>query len=141
LRARQRAWLPLHLIRACVARAVPLFAVCGGFQELNVAFGGTLHQHLEEMPSEPGYAPRFDHREKKDDPLDVQYGPAHEVTFVEGGIFENLLGARMVEVNSLHGQGVARIADGLVAEGRAADGTVEAMQVRGAKAFALGVQW
>ncbi|MDP1625930.1 gamma-glutamyl-gamma-aminobutyrate hydrolase family protein [Parvibaculum sp.] len=138
---RQRDALTLTLIRHCVERSVPLFAVCRGFQELNVAFGGTLHQHIHEVPSEPGFAPRFDHRENKDDPLDIQYGPAHDVMLEAGGAFENLLGTRTIEVNSLHGQGVARIADALVAEGRAADGTVEAMRVRGAAAFALGVQW
>lgn len=138
---RQRDALTLKLIRACVERSVPFFAVCRGFQELNVAFGGTLHQHIHEVPSEPGFTPRLDHRENKDDPLDIQYGPAHDVILEAGGVFEKLLGTRTIEVNSLHGQGVARIADALVAEGRAADGTIEAMQVRDAKAFALAVQW
>jgi putative glutamine amidotransferase len=138
---RQRDALTLDLIRASVERAIPLFAVCRGFQELNVAYGGTLHQHLQEIPSEPGYAPRFDHREQKDDPLDVQYGPVHDVFFEEGSVFEKLLGTRTIVVNSLHGQGIARVADALIPEGRAVDGTVEAVQVRGAGAFALGVQW
>ena len=135
---RQRDALTLDLIRACVARAVPLFCVCRGFQELNVAFGGTLHQHLQEEPGEPGFAPRLDHREAKDDPLEIQYGPAHRVTLTPG---ERLLGAPAVEVNSLHGQGIARLGAGLTVEGRAPDGTIEAMRVTGAKAFALGVQW
>ncbi|HCX67969.1 gamma-glutamyl-gamma-aminobutyrate hydrolase family protein [Parvibaculum sp.] len=138
---RQRDALTLKLIRACVDRAVPLFAVCRGFQELNVAYGGTLHQHIHEAPSDPGYEPRFDHRENKDDPLDVQYGPAHAVMLETGSIFESLLGTRTIEVNSLHGQGIARLADRLIAQGRAADGTIEAAEVRDAKGFALGVQW
>lgn len=138
---RQRDALTLKLIRACVDRALPLFAVCRGFQELNVAYGGTLHQHIHEEPSDPGFEPRMDHRENKDDPLEIQYGPAHEVMLEGGGVFENLLGTRTIEVNSLHGQGIARLADGLVAEGRAADGTYEAVRVRDAKGFALGVQW
>ncbi|MFN4353945.1 gamma-glutamyl-gamma-aminobutyrate hydrolase family protein [Parvibaculum sp.] len=138
---RQRDALTLALIRECVARAVPLFAVCRGFQELNVAFGGTLHQHIEETGGEPGFAPRLDHREKKDDPLEIQYGPAHDVALTPGGAFEKLLGTQTIRVNSLHGQGIARLADGLVAEGRAPDGTVEAVRVKGAAAFALGVQW
>jgi len=138
---RQRDALTLKLIRACVDRAVPLFAVCRGFQELNVAYGGTLHQHIHEAPSDPGYEPRFDHRENKDDPLDVQYGPAHAVMLETGSIFENLLCTRTIEVNSLHGQGIARLADRLIAQGRAADGTIEAAEVRDAKGFALGVQW
>ncbi len=133
--------LTLDLIRACVTRAVPLFCVCRGFQELNVAFGGTLHQHLEEMPGEPGFGPRFDHRERKDDPLDVQYGIAHQVNLSAGGVFEKILGTRTIQVNSLHGQGVAQPGGGLAVEGYAGDGTVEAMSVRGAKTFALGVQW
>ncbi len=137
----QRDALTLGLIRASVERGAPLFCVCRGFQELNVAFGGTLHQHIHEMPGEPGFAPRFDHRESKDDPLDTQYGPAHEVDLVEGGAFETILGTRTIRVNSLHGQGVARLADRLVAEGRAPDGTVEAASVRDASGFALGVQW
>ncbi len=137
----QRDALTLDLIRASVARGVPIFCVCRGFQEMNVAFGGTLHQHLQETESEKGYATRFDHREQKDDPLDVQYGPAHEVELTPGGIFEKILGTRTISVNSLHGQGVARVADALAVEGRAPDGTVEAMSVRDARAFALGVQW
>ncbi|MEN6541463.1 gamma-glutamyl-gamma-aminobutyrate hydrolase family protein [Parvibaculum sp.] len=137
----QRDALTLGLIRACVERGVPLFCVCRGFQEMNVAFGGTLHQHIHEMPGEPGFAPRFDHRENKEDPLDKQYGPSHEVNLIEGGAFERILGTRKIEVNSLHGQGVAQLSPHLVAEGRAPDGTVEAMSVRDAKGFALGVQW
>lgn len=138
---RQRDALTLTLIRECITRAVPLFVVCRGFQELNVALGGTLHQHLQEMPGEPGFAPRFDHRENKDDPLETQYGPAHDVTLEAGGAFEKLLGTRTIRVNSLHGQGIDRLADALIAEGRAPDGTVEAVRVRDARAFALGVQW
>ncbi|MEX0838711.1 MAG: gamma-glutamyl-gamma-aminobutyrate hydrolase family protein [Parvibaculum sp.] len=138
---RQRDALTLDLIRACVDRAVPFFAVCRGFQELNVAFGGTLHQHLQEEPGEEGFAPRFDHREKKDDPLETQYGPVHDVTLTAGGAFERLLGASKLSVNSLHGQGIARLGPGLTVEGRAADGTIEAVRVTEAKGFALGVQW
>jgi len=138
---RQRDALTLDLIRECVNRGVPFFAVCRGFQELNVAFGGTLHQHIHEVPSEPGYAPRLDHRENLDDPLDVQYGPAHDVMLAEGGTFAKLLNTNTITVNSLHGQGVDRIAEALVIEGRAPDGTIEAVRVREAKAFAMGVQW
>lgn len=138
---RQRDALTLRLIRAATERAVPLFAVCRGFQEMNVAFGGTLHQHIHEEPSEPGYAPRMDHREDKEDPLAIQYGPAHDVMFRQGGFFEKLLGTRKIVVNSLHGQGIDRKADRLIAEGRAIDGTIEAVTVEGAKSFALGVQW
>ncbi|HEX7777300.1 MAG TPA: gamma-glutamyl-gamma-aminobutyrate hydrolase family protein [Parvibaculum sp.] len=137
----QRDALTLDLIRASVERGVPLFCVCRGFQELNVAFGGTLHQHIHETEGEPGFAPRLDHRERKDDPLDTQYAPAHEVNFTPGGIFEKIIGTRTIRVNSLHGQGIARAADRLAVEGRAPDGTPEAVALRDAKAFALGVQW
>ncbi len=133
--------LTLDLIRASVARGVPIFCVCRGFQELNVAFGGTLHQHIHETPGEKGFAPRLDHRESKDDPLDVQYAPAHEVALAEGGIFEKIIGATTIIVNSLHGQGIDRVAVGAAVEGRAPDGAVEAVSVGGAAAFALGVQW
>lgn len=137
----QRDTLTLDLIRACVERAVPLFCVCRGFQELNVAFGGSLHQHIHEIPSEPGYAPRFDHREDKDAPLDTQYGFAHPVTLTKGGQFEKLLGTSEIQVNSLHGQGIAAPAPRFIVEGRAADGTVEAASIKDATGFALGVQW
>lgn len=137
----QRDTLTLDLIRACVEREVPLFCVCRGFQELNVAFGGSLHQHIHEVPSEPGYAPRFDHREDKDAPLDTQYAPAHDITLTSGGILQKLLGTSSIKVNSLHGQGIARPADRFLIEARALDGTVEAATIRDAKNFALGVQW
>lgn len=137
----QRDALTLDLIRACVERAVPLFCVCRGFQELNVAFGGSLHQHIHEIPSEAGFEPRFDHREDKDAPLEAQYAAAHEVILTPGGTFEKLVGAPSVRVNSLHGQGIARPAERFIIEGRAADGTVEAASIRDAAGFAFGVQW
>jgi putative glutamine amidotransferase len=137
----QRDTLTLELIRACVAQAVPLFCVCRGFQELNVAFGGSLHQHLQDMPSEPGFGPRFDHREDKNATLETQYGPAHEVALTPDGFFARLLGTSTIEVNSLHGQGIARPAERLIIEGRASDGTIEAARIRDAKGFILGVQW
>lgn len=137
----QRDALTLDLIRACVERAVPLFCVCRGFQELNVAFGGTLHQHWQEVPGEPGYAPRFDHRENKDDPLEKQYAPAHDIELTAGGVFEKIIGERTIRVNSLHGQGIARPAQRLRIEGRAPDGTIEAASIEGAQNLAIGVQW
>ena len=141
LHDRQRDALSLDLIRQAVARGVPLFCVCRGFQELNVAYGGTLHAHLEETESDKGFSPRFDHREDKDAPLEDQYGPAHELSLTPGGQFEKLLGTQTIDVNSLHGQGVDKLGDGLSIEGRAPDGTIEAVRVEDARAFALGVQW
>jgi putative glutamine amidotransferase len=125
----------LPLIPRVVASGLPLFAVCRGFQEMNVAYGGTLWQKVQEVP---GLA---DHRENKEDPLEVQYAPAHEVALVAGGELERLAGATQVTVNSLHSQGVQRLGDGLEVEARAPDGLIEGFRVRGAPGFALAVQW
>jgi putative glutamine amidotransferase len=125
----------LPLIKRIVARGVPLLAVCRGFQELNVAYGGTLHQHLEEVPG------RFDHREDKHQPLEVQYAQVHDMNLTPGGTLEALARTRTIKVNSLHGQGVDRVGDGLEVEATAPDGTVEGLRVRDAKTFALGLQW
>lgn len=135
----------LSLIRTCVDRAVPLFCVCRGFQELNVAFGGSLHQHLEETAATRGYASRLDHREDKQAELEVRYGPAHDVELVAGGFLDALLAEevprRRFRVNSLHGQGIDRLADSARAEAYSEDGVIEALQIVDASAFALGVQW
>jgi putative glutamine amidotransferase len=125
----------LPLIKHIVDRGVPLLAVCRGFQELNVAYGGTLHQHVEEVPG------RFDHREDKHQSLDVQYAPVHDVHLTPGGRLEAIAGQSTIKVNSLHGQGVDRVGEGLTVEAVAADGTVEGLRVRNAKSFALAVQW
>lgn len=127
--------LTLPLIPQAVATGVPVLGVCRGFQEMNVAYGGTLWQKVQEVP---GLA---DHRENKDDPLDVQYGPAHEVELVAGGVLRGLAGAERVTVNSLHSQGVQRLAEPLEVEARAPDGLVEAFHVRDARDFAVAVQW
>ena len=124
----------LALLRAAIEAGTPVFAVCRGAQELNVALGGTLHQHVHEV------AGRLDHREREDAPLDVQYGPAHDVTVLEGGLLEKL-GLRRFTVNSLHGQGIDRLAPGLRAEAVAPDGQIEAVSLPGAAGFLLGVQW
>ena len=125
----------LKLIDRALDLGVPLFSICRGYQELNVVLGGSLHQHVEEQP---GY---HDHRENPDDPLDVQYGPSHEVHLVEGGMLYKLAGTDTVAVNSLHSQGVARLADGVTVEAVADDGLIEAFVVDGAPGFTLAVQW
>ena len=130
---RDRTTLPL--IRKAVRRNLPLFAVCRGFQEVNVALGGSLHQQLHEVPG------LSDHRENKDDPLDVQYGPAHAVNLVDGGMLQRLCGESRIDVNSLHGQGVARLAEGVCVEAISDDGLVEAFRVDASDGFALAVQW
>lgn len=125
----------LPLAKKALAAGVPLFAVCRGYQELNVVLGGSLHQLVHEVP---GY---HSHKENPDEPLDVQYGLSHPVTLVEGGMLRQLAGTSTVEVNSLHSQGVARLADGVTVEAVADDGLIESFRVDGAKAFALAVQW
>ncbi len=125
----------LPLIKQIVERGVPLLALCRGFQELNVAYGGTLHQHVEEVSG------RFDHREDKNQPLDVQYAPVHDVHLTPGGRLEMLAGTGTINVNSLHSQGIDRLAAGLAVEAVAPDGQIEAVRVREAKSFAVGVQW
>lgn len=123
----------LPLIRAIVEHGTPLLAVCRGFQELNVAYGGTLFQHVEEVPG------RMDHREDKTAPLDVQYAPVHDVLLA--GHLQRIAGKPKIKVNSLHGQGIDRVGEGLVVEALADDNQVEALRVKDAKAFAIGVQW
>lgn len=125
----------LPLISRAVERGIPVLAICRGCQEMNVAFGGSLHQKVHEVP---GFD---DHREDKTEPLEIQYGPAHRVTLAAGGILESLAGARAVEVNSVHGQGIDRLGNDLVVEATAPDGLVEAFRVDGARSFALAVQW
>jgi putative glutamine amidotransferase len=131
----QRDATTLPLVRDAVDAGVPVLAICRGFQEMNVAFGGTLHQRVQD---EPGH---IDHREDKDAPLDEQYGPAHRVRLAPSGLLARLAGADELMVNSLHAQGVAKLAPPLVVEATADDGLVEAFRVNGSAAFALGVQW
>jgi putative glutamine amidotransferase len=125
----------LPLAEKALENGVPLFALCRGFQELNVVLGGTLHPHVHEVE---GY---HDHRENPDDPLELQYSPSHEVHLVEGGLLRKLAGTDTVMVNSLHSQGVARLADGVTVEAVADDGLVEGFRVDGVKGFALALQW
>ncbi len=125
----------LPLLELALEKGVPVFAVCRGFQELNVVLGGTLHQNVHEVE---GYR---SHKENPDDPLDVQYGPSHEVHLVEGGLLRDLAGTDTVTVNSVHSQGVARLAGGVSVEAVADDGLIEGFRVDGAKNFALAVQW
>ena len=125
----------LPLIEKALEKGIPLFAVCRGFQELNVVLGGTLHQHVHEVA---GY---HRHKENPDDPLEVQYGPSHDVKLIEGGLLHGLAGTDTVRVNSLHSQAVAKLADGVTVEAVADDGLIEGFRVDSAAAFALAVQW
>ena len=125
----------LPLIRAALEAGLPMFCICRGLQELNVALGGTLHQQVHTR------AGARDHRAPQVADYDAKYGPQHPVELVPGGEFSRILGTTRIEVNSLHWQAIERPADRLVVEGSAPDGVVEAVRVADAKAFALGVQW
>jgi putative glutamine amidotransferase len=131
--ARDAATLPL--IRAAVARSVPLLAICRGFQELNVALGGSLHQRLQDLPD------RIDHSTPMQPSAKVRQGKAHAVRVVPGSWLHRMAGTTEIAVNSLHNQGIRQLAPGLVAEGYAPDGTIEAVRVANAPGFAIGIQW
>jgi putative glutamine amidotransferase len=125
----------LPLIEAALGAGLPLLAICRGMQELNVALGGTLHARVHEVGG------RDDHRRPQSDDPDVQYGPKHAVLLHPGGGLERMLGTPRIEVNSLHSQAIDRLADRLAVEATAPDGTIEAVSVKDAPGFTLGVQW
>lgn len=131
--ARDSATLPL--IRAAVVRGVPVLAICRGFQELNVALGGSLHQRIQDLP---GW---LDHSTPMQPSSKVRVGKAHSVRLAPGSWLHRLAGMSAIAVNSLHNQGIDRLAPGLVAEGMAPDGLIEAVRVANAPGFAVGVQW
>jgi putative glutamine amidotransferase len=122
----------LPLIRAAIARGMPVLAICRGIQELNVALGGTLIQRVHECPG------RLDHRGGPGT-LDQKYGPKHPVD--ASGLLARIAGAGSFVVNSLHGQAIDRPADPLVVEAHALDGTIEAVSMPSAQGFVLGLQW
>jgi len=128
------AWT-LPLIQKALARGLPLFAICRGTQETNVALGGSLHQAVQEQPG------LNDHRAPKGEPAAVQYALSHPVDVVPGGLLESIVGRASFEVNSVHGQGIKRLADGLRVEAVAPDGLVEAFTRPGTPGFNLCVQW
>ncbi len=133
LDAMRDAWT-LPLIRRALAAGLPLFAICRGAQEANVALGGSLHQAVHRVEG------RRDHRAEAAQPAARQYAPAHEVQVEAGGVLERVVGLPRFEVNSLHGQGVNRLAAGLRVEARAPDGMIEAFSA-GGPGFSLCVQW
>ena len=124
----------LPLIPRAIAAGLPVLAICRGFQEMNVAYGGTLHQRLHEIDG------HIDHREDESAALEVQYGPAHEVLLEPGGRLRHLAGRDRLQVNSLHWQGIQTLGKDLTVEARAPDGVIEAFRANGAD-FALAVQW
>ena len=132
----RRDGIALEVSRACVERNVPLFGICRGIQELNVALGGSLHQYVHEQPN------HFDHRRPREMPMEVQLGARQRITLTPGGLLQDLAnGARHVMVNSLHAQGIDRLADPLEVEAVADDGSIEAVRVKHSPTFSIGVQW
>jgi putative glutamine amidotransferase len=131
----------LALIEACVARGIPVFGICRGFQEMNVAFGGSLHPEIREIPGRMNHRmPRLENGEPHPD-FAVIFADRHDVHLTKGGAFEQLMGRDTIRVNSLHGQGIEQLGQRIVVEGVAEDGTIEAIRVADAPSFALGVQW
>jgi putative glutamine amidotransferase len=132
---RGRDAIVLPLIRACVDRGQPFLGVCRGFQEVNVAMGGTLYPEIRDLPG------RMNHRMPPDGSLEEKFALRHPVRFTEGGPFHRLLGAPQVMTNSLHGQGIKRPGSRVVIDGLAPDDTPEAIYIRDAAGFTLSVQW
>jgi len=132
-RPRDRIVLPL--IRHCLEQGQPILGICRGFQEFNVALGGTLHPEIRELPG------RMNHRMPPDGTLEEKFALRHSVTFQPGSVFAEIFGQDVVLVNSLHGQGIKDRGERIRIEGVAGDGTPEALTIGGARGFALAVQW
>ena len=132
---RERDRLTLPLIRALVERGQPFLGVCRGFQEVNVAMGGSLYPEIRDLPG------RDNHRMPPDGTLEEKFALRHEVTFSDGGPFHRLIGAQKVMTNTLHGQGIKKAGDRVVVDGWAPDGTQEAFYIDGAPGYTLSVQW
>jgi putative glutamine amidotransferase len=131
----------LALSEVCVARGIPLFGICRGLQEMNVAFGGSLHPEIRDIPGRMNHRmPRLANGDIHPDPQ-VVFADRHEVTLVPDGAFARILGCEKIKVNSLHGQGILEPGKRVVIEGVAEDGTIEAIRIADAPGFALGVQW
>jgi len=125
----------LPLIREAVAAGVPILCICRGFQELNVAYGGSLHQRVFEVPG------LLDHRSKPELPMDERFAAVHSMSLTEDGLLAELAGSTNIEVNSLHAQGVERVGEGLSVQAIAPDDLIEGLTVTDARRFAVGVQW
>jgi putative glutamine amidotransferase len=138
---RDRDALALRLVDACVARGVPLFGICRGFQEMSVAYGSSLHPEIRDLPGRMNHRmPRLPNGEPHPD-VAVLFADRHDIRLTPGGVFAKLLGCDTIRVNSLHGQGILEPGKRIVVEGVAEDGTIEAIRVAEAPGFALGVQW
>lgn len=127
--------LVLELIQSCAQRGQPILGICRGFQEFNVAFGGTLHPEIRDLPG------RQNHRMPPDGTIEEKFALRHDIALTPGGVFARLWGAETVRTNSLHGQGIKDSGPRIVVEGHAPDGTPEALYVNDAPGFTLAVQW
>lgn len=133
--------MALSVSQACVERGVPLFGICRGMQEMNVAFGGSLHPEIRDIPGRMNHRmPRLDNGEIHPD-QNVLFADRHDVSFTPDGIFNRIYGRAKIRVNSLHGQGVLERGKRVAIEGVAEDSTVEAISIMDASTFALGIQW
>lgn len=132
---RDRDGLALPLVRVCIEQAVPILGICRGFQEFNVAMGGSLFPEIRDLPG------RMNHRMPPDGTLEEKFEHRHSVKLTRNGVFERIFGQEEIIVNSLHGQGIKKAGERVVIDGVAPDGTPEAIFVKEAKGFALGVQW
>lgn len=132
---RGRDAITLPLVRACVDRGQPVFGVCRGFQEVNVAMGGTLYPEIRDLPG------RDNHRMPPDGTVEEKFALRHVVSLSDGGPFHKLFGSREVMTNTLHGQGIKTAGAGVVIDGHAPDGTPEAIYIDHAPGFTLSVQW
>lgn len=132
---RARDAIALPLVRACVERGQPFLGICRGFQEVNVAMGGSLYPEIRDLPG------RMNHRMPPDGTLEEKFALRHEVTFASGGVFHNVVGEEVVMTNTLHGQGIKEPGPRVVVDGHAPDGTPEAIYIKGAPGYTLSVQW
>ncbi|MCP4316766.1 MAG: gamma-glutamyl-gamma-aminobutyrate hydrolase family protein [Hyphomicrobiales bacterium] len=125
----------LPLIRRALDCGIPLLAICRGIQELNVVLGGTLVTEIQDRPG------NLDHRRPESNNPDVRFGIRQKIAVEPGSCLTDVLGGSTVLVNSLHRQAIGNLAPGLKVEATTQDGVVEAVSVRDAAAFAVGVQW
>jgi len=132
---RGRDAIALELVRACLSRGQPLLGICRGFQEVNVAMGGSLYPEIRDLPG------RMNHRMPPEGTMEEKFELRHDVTFTEGGVFHRLMDAPVVRTNTLHGQGIKQAGNRVIIDGHAEDGTPEAIYIEGAPGFLLAVQW
>ncbi len=131
----KRDYMTINIIKESIKRKIPILGICRGFQEINVALGGKLHQSVHQVDK------LNDHREPETDDLDIRYGPKHNINFVDGGKIHKLFGKLSWQVNSLHDQGIKVLADSLVPEAYSPDGLIEAFSLDSDKQFLLATQW